>query len=43
MQKKILWMGMAILMASSLQLKAQYSKQDSTFKRWFVGTFYWVI
>ncbi|MDP3927697.1 MAG: hypothetical protein Q8R57_01610 [Bacteroidota bacterium] len=43
MQKKILWMSMAFLMASSLQLKAQYSKQDSTFKRWFVGTSLFVL
>jgi hypothetical protein len=38
MQKKILWIGLALVLVSSLQVNAQYSKQDSTFKRWFVGS-----
>jgi hypothetical protein len=38
MQKKNLWIGLAFVLASSLQLKAQYAKTDSTYKRWFVGT-----
>jgi hypothetical protein len=38
MQKKILWIGLTLVLASSLQVNAQYAKQDSTYKRWFVGS-----
>jgi hypothetical protein len=38
MQKKNLWMGLALLLVSSLELNAQDDKKDSTFKRWFVGS-----
>lgn len=38
MQKKVLWIGLALILASSLQVNGQYAKQDSTFKKWFVGT-----
>jgi hypothetical protein len=38
MQKKILFIGFALVMTSTLQLKAQYAKQDSTYKKWFVGS-----
>ncbi|MGM9507337.1 hypothetical protein ACS5NO_06415 [Larkinella sp. GY13] len=38
MQKKILWIGLAIALASILQANAQYGKQDSTYKRWYVGS-----
>jgi len=38
MQKKILSFALTVLMASTLQLKAQYDKQDTTYKRWFVGS-----
>ncbi len=38
MQKKIYWLGLALILASSLQVKAQYEKSDSTYKRWFVGS-----
>lgn len=38
MQKKILWIGVALLLASSLQVNAQSSTQDSTYKKWFVGS-----
>jgi len=38
MQKKILWIGLVLVLTSSLQVNAQYAKQDSTFKRWFVGS-----
>ena len=38
MPKKILWIGLACLLASSLQVNAQNAQQDSTFKRWFVGS-----
>ncbi len=38
MQKKILWIGLALVLASSLQVNAQNAKQDSTYKKWFVGS-----
>ena len=38
MQKKILFIGFVLMMTSTLQLKAQYAKTDSTYKRWFVGS-----
>lgn len=37
MQKKTLFFGLVIMM-STLQLKAQYAKTDSTYKKWFVGS-----
>ncbi|MER0440080.1 hypothetical protein [Emticicia sp. W12TSBA100-4] len=43
MKKKILWFGLALVLASSLQVNAQYSKQDSTYKRWFVGSSLFVL
>lgn len=36
MQKRILWI--ALVWAGSLQVKAQNAEQDSTYKRWFVGS-----
>lgn len=38
MQKKILWFALILMMASTLQVKAQYAKQDSTYKKFFVGS-----
>jgi hypothetical protein len=38
MQKKILWFALTLMMASTLQVKAQYAKQDSTYKKYFVGS-----
>ena len=38
MQKYILWIGLALVLASSLRVNAQYVRQDSTYKRWFVGS-----
>lgn len=38
MQKKILFIGFVLMLTSSLQLKAQYAKQDSTYKNCFVGS-----
>jgi hypothetical protein len=35
MQKKILWIGLVLMLASSLQVKAQYAKTDSTYKKAF--------
>ena len=36
MQKKIVWIGLAIVLAGSLQVNAQ--DQDSTYRKWFVGS-----
>ena len=38
MQKKILFIGFVLMITSTTQLRAQYSKQDSTYKRCFVGS-----
>lgn len=38
MQKKILWIGLALVLASSLHVNAQNAKQDSTYKKYFVGS-----
>ena len=38
MQKKILWIGLTLVLASSLQVNAQNAKKDSTYKKWFVGS-----
>ena len=43
MQKKVLWIGLAFVLAGSLQVNAQYAKQDSTYKKWFVGTSLFVL
>jgi hypothetical protein len=38
MRKKFLWTGLALVLAGSLQVNAQYAKQDSTYKKYFVGS-----
>ncbi len=38
MQKKILFIGCVLMMSSTLHLNAQYAKNDSTYKRWFIGS-----
>ena len=38
MQKKNLCFALILMMASTLQVKAQYAKQDSTYKKFFVGS-----
>jgi hypothetical protein len=38
MKKQILLFTLALMMASTIQLKAQYAKQDSTYKKYFVGS-----
>lgn len=43
MQKKILFIGFVLMMTSTLHVKAQYAKTDSTYKRWFVGTSLFVL
>jgi hypothetical protein len=43
MQKKILWIGLVLMLVSNVKVQAQYSKQDSTYKKWFIGTSLFVI
>ena len=38
MQKRILCIGLALVLASSIEVNAQYVKSDSTYKRCFVGS-----
>jgi hypothetical protein len=38
MQKRFLWFALILVMASSLQVEAQYAKQDSTYRKFFVGS-----
>jgi len=38
MEKKILWIGLVLVLTSSLKVNAQYAKTDSTYKRCFVGS-----
>lgn len=43
MQKKILPTVLALFLASSNQLKAQYSNEDISYKKCFVGSTFWVL
>lgn len=43
MQNKIISIAVTLLLVSTLQLSAQYSKQDSTFKECFVGSTFFVL
>ena len=38
MQKKILWIGFVLMMTSTIQVNAQDTKKDSTYRKWFVGS-----
>lgn len=38
MQRIILRFALILMMASALQVKAQYAKQDSTYRKYFVGS-----
>ncbi|WP_198037803.1 hypothetical protein [Mariniflexile maritimum] len=38
MQNKILWIGLVLMFVNGLQVNAQYIEQDSTYKKWFVGS-----
>lgn len=38
MQRKSLWIGIVLVLTGILQLNAQYTKTDSTYKKWFVGS-----
>lgn len=43
MQKKIFLIGIALLMTCTLHLKAQLSKQDSNFRRFYIGSSLYVL
>ena len=43
MRKKVLIIAFAMMLAGSSQLKAQYAKQDSTYKKFFVGSSLFVL
>jgi hypothetical protein len=38
MQKNILFIGLVLFMASTIQVKAQDAETDSTYKKWFIGS-----
>lgn len=38
MQKKIFRIGLALALISSVQVHAQYAKQDSTYRKYFIGS-----
>ena len=38
MQKIVLWFALTFMMATTLQVKAQYAKQDSSYRKFFVGS-----
>lgn len=38
MQKEILRFALTLMMVGSLQVKAQYSRQDSTYRKYFIGS-----
>jgi hypothetical protein len=38
MHKKFLQIGLALVLASSIQANARYTKKDSTFRRWYIGS-----
>ncbi|HEY0744460.1 MAG TPA: hypothetical protein VGD40_23500 [Chryseosolibacter sp.] len=38
MRRKSLWIGLAFVLASGLQLKAQDTKKVRSYKRWYVGS-----
>ncbi len=43
MQKKILLFALTLMMASTVQVKAQYAEQDSTYKKHFIGSTLFVL
>ncbi len=38
MQRKILQVGIALILLSTPQVKAQETKKDSTYRKWFIGS-----
>ncbi len=43
MQSKILVLGLVLMLAASARLKAQYAKQDSSFKKCFIGSSFFML
>ncbi|MDX1904991.1 MAG: hypothetical protein SFU27_12610 [Thermonemataceae bacterium] len=43
MQKKSLWIGLVLVLINTLQVKAQNTEQDNTYKRWFVGSSFYML
>lgn len=43
MQKKWLFIAFILVLTNSAQLKAQYSKQDSTYKKCFIGSSFFLL
>ncbi len=43
MQKKVMWIGLVLALISNLNVNAQYSQQDSTSKRYFIGSTFFVL
>lgn len=43
MQTKVLWIIIAMLLVSSSKVNAQYSKTDSTYTKWFIGSSLFVL
>lgn len=43
MQKRILTVIAALMLTNSLQLQAQYAKQDSTSRKFFIGSTLWLL
>lgn len=38
MQKRMVWFGLAFVVASTLHVRAQSANTDSTFRKWFIGS-----
>lgn len=43
MRKKLLFLSFVLILTSSFQVKAQHIKQDSTLKKYFIGSSLWVL
>lgn len=43
MQQKFFLIGLVLVLASGLEVNAQHTKQDSTYKKWFVGSTLWML
>ncbi len=43
MQNMVLNFGLALMLAGSLQVKAQEGKKENTYKKWFVGSSLWML
>jgi hypothetical protein len=43
MQKKILCIALILGLVGNIQVNAQYSKTDSTYHKWFIGTSLFVL